>query len=87
LYSGYELWRLRLFSFCGYELALAALALLLFGAYDSYPDFVICFNEKGSFSDNLIIASIRCLKWFPLFIEMGNGRIKMRFKPWRHLRR
>jgi len=37
LYSGYDLWRLRLFSFCGYGLALAALALVLFGAYDSYP--------------------------------------------------
>jgi len=32
LYSGYEVWRLRLFSFCGY-----GLALVLFGAYDSYP--------------------------------------------------
>jgi len=28
---------LRLFSFGGYGLALAALALVLFGAYDSYP--------------------------------------------------
>jgi len=34
---GYDLWRLRLFSFGGYGLALAALALLVFGAYDSYP--------------------------------------------------
>jgi len=40
LYSGYELWRLRLFSFCGYGLALAALALVLFGAYDSYPGMI-----------------------------------------------
>jgi len=37
LYSGYKLWRLRLVSFYGYGLALAALALVLFGAYDSYP--------------------------------------------------
>jgi len=37
LYSGYELWRLRLFSFCGNGLALEALALVVFGAYDSYP--------------------------------------------------
>jgi len=29
---------LRLFSFGGYGLALAALALVLFGAYDSYPN-------------------------------------------------
>jgi len=28
---------LRLFSFGGYGLALAALALAVFGAYDSYP--------------------------------------------------
>jgi len=28
---------LRLFSFGGYGLARAALALVLFGAYDSYP--------------------------------------------------
>jgi len=28
---------LRLFSFGGYGLALAALALVAFGAYDSYP--------------------------------------------------
>jgi len=33
----YELLRLRLFSFGGYGLALAALALVIFGAYDSYP--------------------------------------------------
>jgi len=38
LYGGYELWRLRLFSFVGYGLALAALALVVFGAYDSYPN-------------------------------------------------
>jgi len=29
---------LRLFSFGGYGLALAALALVVFGAYDSYPE-------------------------------------------------
>jgi len=28
---------MRLFSFGGYGLALAALALVVFGAYDSYP--------------------------------------------------
>ena len=32
-----DLWRLRLISFGGYGLALAALALVVFGAYDSYP--------------------------------------------------
>jgi len=34
---------LRLFSFGGYGLALAALALAVFGAYDSYPYLA---NEK-----------------------------------------
>jgi len=29
---------LRLFSFGGYGLAFAALALVVFGAYDSYPN-------------------------------------------------
>jgi len=33
----YELWRLRLFSFGGYGLALAALALLVFGAIECPP--------------------------------------------------
>jgi len=32
---------LRLFSFGGYGLALAALALVVFGAYDSYPTLAI----------------------------------------------
>jgi len=33
---------LRLFQFGVYGLALAALALVLFGAYDSYPDYPPC---------------------------------------------
>jgi len=33
----YELWRLRLFSFGGYGLALAALALVVFGAVECPP--------------------------------------------------
>jgi len=36
---------LRLFSFGGYGLALAALALEVFGAYDSYPlKHAFCFT-------------------------------------------
>jgi len=35
---------LRLFSFGGYGLALAALALEVFGAYDSYP--TLLFDKK-----------------------------------------
>jgi len=34
----YELWRLRLFSFGGYGLALAALALVAFGAIECPPE-------------------------------------------------
>ena len=36
----YELWRLRLFSFGGYGLALAALALVVFGAIECPPHFL-----------------------------------------------
>jgi len=46
---------LRLFSFGGYELALAALALVLFGAYDSYPSHTVSYfsfpSEQGSVID------------------------------------
>jgi len=35
---------LRLFSIGGYGLALAALALVVFGAYDSYPTQTIHFS-------------------------------------------
>jgi len=37
---------LRLSSFGGYGLALAALALVVFGAYDSYPDFLTSLWSK-----------------------------------------
>jgi len=40
-----SLWRLRLFSFGGYGLALAALALVVFGAYDSYPHCSLSFFQ------------------------------------------
>jgi len=39
---------LQLFSFGGYGLALAALALLVFGAYDSYPNFLVALLLEGS---------------------------------------
>jgi len=43
---------LRLFSFGGYGLALAALALVVFGAYDSYPSldvskYILDFDFKA----------------------------------------
>jgi len=41
LYCDEELWRLRLFLFGGYGSALAALALVVFGAYDSYPNYEV----------------------------------------------
>jgi len=37
----YELWRLRLFSFGGYGLALAVLALVVFGAIECPPINII----------------------------------------------
>jgi len=42
---------LRLFSFGGYGLALAALALVVFGAYDSYPEFL---NKNQQLTEDLI---------------------------------
>jgi len=36
---------LRLFSFGDYGLALAALALVVFGAYDSYPIILVIFEN------------------------------------------
>jgi len=47
---------LRLFSFGGYGLALAALALVVFGAYDSYPGCAnlahgILFESRGENED------------------------------------
>jgi len=43
---------LRLFSFGGYGLALAALALVVFGAYDSYPKMSL----KSLFRDEILLA-------------------------------
>jgi len=37
---------LRLFSFGGYGLALAALALMVFGAYDSYPNLQYLLQQQ-----------------------------------------
>jgi len=39
---------LRLFSFGGYGLALAAMALVVFGAYDSYPSASLVFIRSSS---------------------------------------
>jgi len=45
----YELWRLRLFSFSGHGLALAALALVVFGAIECpHPMFGIYIAIKQS---------------------------------------
>ena len=53
---------MRLFSFGGYGLALAALALVVFGAYDSYPSyqevrFVVC-TGKARLSVSQIFVSV-----------------------------
>jgi len=41
---------LRLFSFGGYGLALAALALVVFGAYDSYPSDITELEHDPTFT-------------------------------------
>jgi len=67
---------LRLFSFGGYGLAPAALALVVFGAYDSYPLFsrdpyegrvvnVISLISAMSFLDPKKKESIRALRLSP----------------------
>jgi len=43
---------LRLFSFGGYGLALAALALVVFGAYDSYPFVPIPARQQSPWRKN-----------------------------------
>ena len=52
----YELWRLRLFSFGGYGLALAALALMVFGAIVCPPHFYSLNTILGKFAGILLIA-------------------------------
>jgi len=49
---------LRLFSFGGYGLALAALAFVVFGAYDSYPKLSTCFRKFILVLDNVRIFVI-----------------------------
>jgi len=44
LYSGFELWRLGLFSFCGYELA-----LVLFGAMTATRIVLLILSGGGAF--------------------------------------
>jgi len=45
---------LRVFSFGGYGLALAALALVLFGAYDSYPSLANNAQQMDIFIGNFL---------------------------------
>jgi len=54
----YELWRLRLFSFDGYGLALAALALMVFGAIECPPFLatnVVGLNKQFALDSHLIL--------------------------------
>jgi len=54
---------LRLFSFGGYGLALAALALVVFGDYDSYPALIISGRVSFNFCGviDLSSGSTKCL--------------------------
>jgi len=56
---------LRLFSFGGYGLALAALALVVFGAYDSYPDL----RPKNTWLSGCTQTSTKRIR---LRLETGN---------------
>jgi len=51
---------LRLFSFGGYGLALAALGLVVFGAYDSYPNYYreIIVGNRKRFQKNFLSLGI-----------------------------
>jgi len=56
----YELWRLRLFSFGGYGLALAALALMVFGAIECPPPLTFLCLKTGDIELNIQ----RCRSYF-----------------------
>jgi len=63
---------LRLFSFGGYGLALAALALVLFGAYDSYPkilDYLVSI-EGCSFGIVLLLDGQRVIP-----VQLGSEEV------------
>jgi len=67
---------LRLFSFGGYGLALAALALVVFGAYDSYPtNFIVC-----DFSP-LAATDWRLRRWRLWFLAQSNAPPLILSKP------
>jgi len=74
---------LRLFSFGGYGLALAALALVVFGAYDSYPyqstTNVVDFQGKIPVLGSSISVSGMNIKQgniaIPLFFKIPNREL------------
>jgi len=59
---------MRLFSFCGYGLALAALVLVVFGAYDSYPHF---FPGKQHFFVSVLVEISVPSPFFFYFLEFS----------------
>jgi len=65
---------LRLFSFGGYGLALAALALVVFGAYDSYPFFYLVKNCDTPVGFT-ITRRVSCIFRQRLFLFQGNQRV------------
>jgi len=79
---------LRLFSFGGYGLALAALALVVFGAYDSYPTFTgLVIPTRGFMSeDSAVLRSFNCRLCVPNngFLG-GRGRTVAKPRLWLHL--
>jgi len=62
-FGGYELWRLRLFFYGGYGLALAAMALAVFWHYRMHPEFSIRLIIKLK-NENLKSGCQRKKKYF-----------------------
>ena len=75
----YELWRLGLFSFGGYGLALAALALVVFGAIECPPSLPTCtqpiayrWNTKNFNYIRIYVSSTIAYSLFLIMIEIAN---------------
>jgi len=64
---------LRLFSFGGYGLALAALALVVFSAYDSYPHIELNVNDRHARS-RLLLGGSNCHGGVLIVIQLVASR-------------
>jgi len=73
---------LRLFSFGGYGLALAALALAAFGAYDSYPIKVFAdpWTDHPYPLSHAVLSGTPVLKYLPVLFRQVFIHTRFRFK-------